>query len=746
MYFCADTNIFYQRHTLHLLKIIHQPMKRKLLLTVCALVCTNVVFAQRPDNYKPDNPNVTLTQTNLPIVFIDVAGKQIDRKEKITAKVKIIDNGKGKLNYADTVTHKNQRIDYEGYIALKYRGNSSFTSSDKKPYSIRTLDKPLEQGGKKKNVSILGMGKDNDWALLAPYSDKSMIRDILSFTLARPYFEYVPHTRLCEVILDETYYGVYIMSERVGKGKNRLNLPSPGTQGDALTGGYLLEVDRADETVYTSKHHPYKEYGVEVTDKYIYYQSKSMDWEEMTTEQRSYIEGRIDEMEAAFAAPNYTDPNIGYRKYIDVTSFIDYQLSTEFAHNNDGYRLSTNLYKRRDSENGRFKTSLWDMNIAFGNVDYYNGWRTNTWVYNLNKEIYQQDNNLIPFYWQRLQNDPEYIKELKERWKKYREEAYSDAHIAQVIDSLTHLLNDYGAQQRNSQAWPRWGKYVWPNKFVANSYDEEIAYIKQWITRRLAFMDKKLLNKHPETEPNIITVAMKASWNADVVAEKEPVSNALNSGLDHAGWALYTETLQEDGGLPADGIVISRQGITYQLANFERNNALKLNNSNQTYTLQPEKEVQTDRIYILSISANGKSALNVKVNYTDGTASTTHFDIADWFSDLPAGDEAVYGLGRVSQAGAFDGRVQFRLFENEMATNKHKKIASITFTNTANGTCPTILGVSVKGDETTKIDKTTVRKQVKSIYTIDGRQVEQLQKGINLVRYTDGTVSKMLVK
>ena len=307
-------------------------------------------------------------------------------------------------------------------------------------------------------------------------------------------------------------------------------------------------------------------------------------------------------------------------------------------------------------------------------------------------------------------------------------------------------MNDYGAQQRNSQAWPRWGKYVWPNKFVANSYDEEIAYIKQWITRRLAFMDKKLLNKHPETEPNIITVAMKASWNADVVAEKEPVSNALNSGLDHAGWALYTETLQEDGGLPADGIVISRQGITYQLANFERNNALKLNNSHQTYTLQPEKEVQTDRIYILSISANGKSALNVKVNYTDGTASTTHFDIADWFSDLPAGDEAVYGLGRVSQAGAFDGRAQFRLFENEVAANKHKKIASITFTNTANGTCPTILGVSVKGDETTKIDRTTVRKQVKSIYTIDGRQVEQLQKGINLVRYTDGTVSKILVK
>ncbi|WP_159103159.1 hypothetical protein [Hoylesella saccharolytica] len=57
-------------------------MKRKLLLTVCALVCTNVAFAQRADNYKPDDPNVTLTQTNLPIVFIDVLANRLTAKKK----------------------------------------------------------------------------------------------------------------------------------------------------------------------------------------------------------------------------------------------------------------------------------------------------------------------------------------------------------------------------------------------------------------------------------------------------------------------------------------------------------------------------------------------------------------------------------------------------------------------------------------------------------------------------------------
>ena len=178
---------------------------RKLLLL--SLLLSSSVCAQRADNYKPDNKNVVFTETNLPIVFINTQGQMIDRDNRITAKMKIIDNGEGELNYMDT-----------GYIDLKYRGNSSFTNSDKKPYAIRALDKPLEDGGKKQKVSMLGMGKDNDWALLAPYADKSMIRDVFAFTLAKPFFEYVPTGKYCEMIMDGTYYGVFIFSERVRKG------------------------------------------------------------------------------------------------------------------------------------------------------------------------------------------------------------------------------------------------------------------------------------------------------------------------------------------------------------------------------------------------------------------------------------------------------------------------------------------------------------------------------------------------
>lgn len=42
--------------------------------------------------------------------------------------------------------------------------------------------------------------------LLAPFSDKSMIRDVLTFELLRPYSNFVASARYGELILDGTYH------------------------------------------------------------------------------------------------------------------------------------------------------------------------------------------------------------------------------------------------------------------------------------------------------------------------------------------------------------------------------------------------------------------------------------------------------------------------------------------------------------------------------------------------------------
>lgn len=478
-------------------------MKRLLLLVSLIVMASGfAAHAQSPDNYPPDDKTVVIESTNLPIVWIDVDGVMIDREEYIPGRMKIIHNGKGRLNYGDTIAHPGQRIDYEGDIALRYRGNSSFNMSDRKPYQFRTLSKPLEAGVEmdKKKVPILGMGKDNKWALLAPYSDRSMIRDLLAFEIARPWMEFSPQGRLCEVYLDGTYYGVYVMCELVSKGKHRLNLDDPGEEGEALTGGYIMEVDNDDDTTYVSKYHPVDNNGYSYTDSYIQFQYKSPDFEDMTPAQREYITSRIDSMEALFASPDFRHEN-GYRLLVDVESFIDYQLVQELGHNVDAYRLSAKLYKRRDSIDRRFKLAIWDMNLAFGNCRHNQAYYTNSWEYRMNPYMHKRGDYLIPFWWYKVSIDKAYVQQRNERWAQWRENNLREDRFMATIDSLANEVTCCGAEARNTQAWPRWGVWLWPNKYVASDYADEIAYMKDWITERIAWMDTQMGYTAPPLPP-----------------------------------------------------------------------------------------------------------------------------------------------------------------------------------------------------------------------------------------------------
>ena len=460
------------------------------------------VFAERADNYLPDDTTVKIDHTNLPIVWIDVNGAMIMREERIAAHMKIIHNGKGRLNYADTVAHPGQNIDYEGEIALRYRGRTSYYNSDKKPMSFRTLAEPLtSEVYDKKKVEILGMGKDNNWALLAPYSDHSMIRDLMTFEFARPWMEYTPQGRLCEVYLDGIYYGVYILCEVVSKGKHRLNLDDPGEEGDELTGGYIVEIGPPEVNCHVSKQHPVSRSGYVYNDAYIYFLHKSPDYEDMTPEQIRYINKSIDDMEASYARDDYRDPEVGYRKYVDVQSFMDYQLFNELAHNVDGYRLSAKFFKRRDSQDPRFKMVLWDFNLAYGNCNYNQAWRTDNWVYQQNSTLYSNHDHMIPFYWHKMWKDNSYVAERKVRWQQMRENNLRSDRITATIDSLANEVTSGGALDRDTQARPRWGVKLWPNYHVPVDYDDEIAFLKEWLFTRLAWLDERFEYVEPPLPP-----------------------------------------------------------------------------------------------------------------------------------------------------------------------------------------------------------------------------------------------------
>lgn len=480
-----------------------------LVLAIIPTIATADAYDE--NNYPPTNASVMLTETNLPIVFINTKALDgnttvIHKGYRVAVRMTIINNTDGK-NYGDTLAHPNQNIDYDGWVGIKYRGKSSFDYAKKKPLGFRTLA-TSDVNGKKEKVKILGMPKDNDWVLLAPYHDRSMIRDVLTFELARPYFEFTPQARHCELIMDNVYRGVYILCEKPGKGKNRLNLELPGDEGDDITGDFLLELDGNDDVnYYMSKYKAQDKNGKDLSvNSNIYIQYRAPEYDDMMPDhpaQLDYINQRISDMEDALNSQDFANPQTGYRHYIDVSSFVNYMLTQEFTGNPDGYRRSTYLYKRRDAVDPRFKMCIWDFNMAYGN-SLQSLLGDNRWQYINNSSIQVFRSNPVPFWWTRMMEDAYYEDCLKRRWAEYRTTNYHEAHITQVIDSLVNLLEAGGARKRNEEAWPNWDESIFLDINNTKNYTEEIATLRSWITKHLRWLDKKL-GFDPQSQPTSIT-------------------------------------------------------------------------------------------------------------------------------------------------------------------------------------------------------------------------------------------------
>jgi subtilisin-like proprotein convertase family protein len=431
------------------------------------LVNWSITFGPSP------SPAVNFTSSNLPIVVINTNNQEITDGD-LTATMGIIDNGANR-NYLS-----NSWNGYNGYINIHLRGHSS-TDFEKKSFSIETRD----AAGNNFDVGLLGMAPENDWVLEAEYADKTLMRNRLTYFLARSMGDYAARTRSVEVVLNGEYYGVYTFMEKPKRSDFRINIaklePTENTYPD-ITGGYILKIDRADAAGW------YSLYPGIATATHFYYQYVYPKDTSITAQQQSYIHSVLDSFETVMASPDFADATNGYPHFIEPNSFVDYFIMNEFSKNVDAYRMSTYLSKDRISRGGKIKAGpVWDYDIAWHNANNGDAFLIGNWQCDQTTD--PQPN---PTWWSKLRTDGSFNNKLQCRWNAFRQNVLSTATINSYIDASVAELNE--AQQRNFTQWPVIGAYIWPNPQDQNgaTWLGEVQYLKDWVSARSQWMDGQL--------------------------------------------------------------------------------------------------------------------------------------------------------------------------------------------------------------------------------------------------------------
>jgi len=374
-------------------------------------------------------------EPQLPVLRIETTGRApiLDKEHYVRATMTLDPNG------ADVEP-------YSGTLDIRGRGNSTWLAP-KKPYRLRLDTKS----------ALMGIASNRHWALLANYYDKSQLRTYAAGEISRATdLDFTPAYRHVEVILNGSYEGVYQLTEHIRTGSDRVDIEEMGpddNSGIAVTGGYLMEIDdrleENNEPGWRTAH------NVPVVVK---------EPDPMTSQQYNYIRGHLSAFESALFGPAYTDPVLGYRRYLDEQAFADHYLVHEIARNQDTFFSSTFFTKERGDDRLVFGP-MWDFDWSMGAPGAPRTLEPTGWAHRAKG----------PWLF-RMFSDPGFVATVEERWG-----VLSPALVTLPAD-IESLGNSLQPAIDNDEA--RWG-------YQLEQHDTP-AYVADWLATRLAWIDHEL--------------------------------------------------------------------------------------------------------------------------------------------------------------------------------------------------------------------------------------------------------------
>lgn len=383
--------------------------------------------------------------TNLPTVIINTENAQeiVSKENEISSNVYIIsENGTNLLSTSET--------------GVRGRGNASWDQFPKKPYRLKFKSKQSPLGAP---------ASAKKWTLISNYSDKSLMRNILAFEASRRFGQaYTPYCHPVDVIVNGEYRGCYQLCDQVEAAEGRVPAKD----------GYLIEIDA----------YAWKEVSAFWSWKGTPVTIKHPDEDDITDAQRNHIESFFNQMETAALGSDFTDPEKGYRKYLDLESFLRNLLVGDFCGNTD---LLWSVYMYKDAADGKLYTGpTWDHDLSFDN-DY----RSHP-INNNNDFIFltvpsPASDAVREMTRKIVKEDPQAKQMLAELWT----EAYENGSLKTLPDYLdqTYLLLQE-SQELNFKRWKILNQQVHMNFQALGSYEAEVQFVKKCIEERLVKFDQ----------------------------------------------------------------------------------------------------------------------------------------------------------------------------------------------------------------------------------------------------------------
>ena len=397
--------------------------------------------------------------TNLPCVVIHTKDNEepYDKENYIRSVVTILSESQAEWGEAKAELLQDS-------AGIRLRGNASM-KFPKKPYRIKFDNKHKVLGG---------VANAKNWVLVNNYGDKTLMRNMVAFHVSEIFeMPYTPYCQPVDVLVNGEYKGCYQLCDKIEVKKGRVNIDEmkeTDIEGDKLTGGYLWEIDgyasQEDDPFYTPHNMP------------ITIDSPKDD--EIVPEQRAYFEEYFSTLENNVYEAS--ESNDSWREYIDYSTFARYFLINQVCANPDAF-WQCYMYKKRNDMKA-YTGPVWDFDLGFDNdkrqypmcerPDFIWGGASNTSAFT--KHVVQADQSTT--------------EEMLAHWDLARNSGIDEQHLCAFVDSVAQVIN--GSQELNFKRWPILDQLIHQNPVALGSYEAEVNRLKEFIGKRIEWVDNKL--------------------------------------------------------------------------------------------------------------------------------------------------------------------------------------------------------------------------------------------------------------